>query len=191
MTTFQPTSGIYALVHPDTGRAMYIGQSIDIDYRYRQHCDYLSADYNLKLKECIAELRRNDQQAKVLVLENRQNASELDEAEREWIRHFRARGEAEFNISTGGSSAAVSKIMNTTREEWFQFARKVRTARALLSEISEDMARLAPVIHCDVVMKLMLKFDKEIEGIERRVRSEFPDWDDLSEALWTKNDRQT
>ncbi len=185
---FQPVMGIYALAHPDTGRVMYVGKSADVDFRYRQHCDLFSSGLNLKKQEWIEELRREDKKPKLVVLEKVKSALKLDEAERKWIHKYKARGEAEINISSGGSNPAISSVLNAPREEWFQFAWKIRSARLLLSELASSAGRMASAKHCDAILKLERKLYKEIERIEQRVLKEFPNWHDVSKALLSRND---
>ena len=186
--TFQPVIGIYALSHPDTGRVMYVGKSVDVDFRYRQHCDLFSSGLNLKKQEWIEELRREGKKPKLVVLEKVESALKLNEAERRWIHNYKARGEAEINISSGGSNPAISPVLNAPREEWFQFAWKVRSARSLLLDLASSAGRMASAKHCDAILKLERKLYKEIEKIEQRVLKEFPDWRDVSEALRSGND---
>jgi len=125
---------------------------------------------------------------KLVVLEVVESESKLDEAERKWIHKYKARGEAELNISSGGRNPAISSVLNTPREEWFQFARKVRIARSLLSELASSAGHMVSVKHCDAILKLERKLYMEIERIERRVLKEFPDWRDVSKALRSIND---
>ena len=185
--TFQPVIGVYALIHPDTDRVMYVGQSVDVDFRYRQHCDFVSSDLNMRKHEWIEGLRREGKKPKLVILEAIESPFKLDEAERRWIHKYKARGEAELNVSSGGSNPATSSVLNAPREEWFQFARRVRFARALLAELASSAGRMASAKHCDAILKLEHKLNKEIEKIERRVLKEFPDWQDVSKALRSTN----
>lgn len=171
------------MLQPDTDRVMYVGQSIDVDYRYRQHCDCLSADPNFGKIEWVGELRHEGRRPKLRVLEKLETEGALDDAERKWIRHFKALGQAELNISSGGGNPAISSVTNAPREEWFQFARKVREVRQLLSEVGSAAGRMASAKHCDALLKIERKFEHEIDKIEQRVLSEFPEWTDLSKAL--------
>lgn len=181
--SFQPIIGIYALLEPDTDRVMYVGQSIDVMFRYRQHCDSLSADPNFGKIEWVGELRHEGRKPKLVVLEEVKTEEALDGAERRWIHHFKALGQAELNISSGGGNPAISSVANAPREEWFQFAHQVREARRLLSEVGNAAGKMASAKHCDAFLKIERKFDREIDKIERRVLSEFPEWTDVSKAL--------
>jgi len=180
---FKPTIGIYALADPDSRRVMYVGQSVDIDYRYRQHCDYYLNDRSLRKSSWIDDLRRAGKKPHLHVLETLDSEFRLDDAERKWIRHFKAHGEAELNIASGGRSLAASAVQNAAREEWFQFAHKVREAHRLLTEVRNAAGRMASAKHCDAFLKLARRFDKEIERIENRVLVEFPKWTDVAMAL--------
>jgi hypothetical protein len=144
-TQFKPEMGIYALAHPDTGRVMYVGQSIDVDRRYRTHRDYFGANSNLRLQTWIAELRSSGKGPQFQLLENVGTASELDDTERKWIRHFKSKGEAELNLSIGGKNRVKSRSLNSHPDEWIQFAADAQRVRALLTELAAASTRIASV----------------------------------------------
>jgi hypothetical protein len=181
-------SGIYALTHPDTDRVMYVGQSVDIDFRYRQHCKYLAAAPSAEMLEWLGELRQEHKKPKIIVLEKADGALKLDEAEKKWVHIYKSRGEAELNIASGGRGGVNSYVANTPREEWFQFARKVRAARSMLSVLTSATGRMAGAKYMDPMWKLEQKLDKEMAKIEKRVLEEFPDWHDFAQALRSTKD---
>jgi hypothetical protein len=102
---------------------------------------------------------------------------------KKWIRHFKATGEAELNISVGGATRAAAKVLNSNPDDWWQLASKVRDARILLLEISEDTLHLASTKHFDRMRDLTLKWDRVVEKIEREMTAEFPEWKNVSAAF--------
>jgi hypothetical protein len=181
---FKPTIGIYALSDPVTGRVMYVGQSIDIEFRFRQHCKQTGFAGNLKKSEWVAGLFRQGLKPKSEVLEECASTTELDLAEKKWIRHFKARGEAELNMSGGGSTRASTVGSNVQREEWFQFALKLRETRSLLSQVAGDSLKVASVKHFDVIAKLGRNLDREAQKMAQEIQGRFPEWKEIFDALW-------
>lgn len=182
-TEFNPIRGVYALSDPKTGRVMYIGKSVDIDFRYRQHVSMYAEDNNLKKTEWLSGLLRQGLKPNLEILRTCQSQAELNIAEKELIREYKVRGEAELNVSLGGNSRSADSVLNAHHEEWFQFADKVSTARGLLICIANDAGRMVSVQHLDAVRKLIRKLDQEVNRIDKRIRDKFPEWEDVSEAL--------
>jgi hypothetical protein len=180
---FEKVRGVYALSDPVTGRVMYIGKSVDIDFRFRQHISMYADDNNLRKTEWLSRLLRKGLEPTLEVLRTCQTQSEMNAAEEELIREHKARGEAELDISRGGASRAADRVLNTNHEEWFQFAEKYRAARELLLTVANDSGRMASVEHLDAFRKLIRKLDQEVNRIDNRVRKKFPEWEDVSEAL--------
>src|SRR5437867_5067913 len=170
---FQPTLGIYALGDPTTDRVMYVGQSIDTDYRFRTHRTQIHS--NRKLGEWLGDLKRHGFEPKQQILERCRSDTELDAAEKKWIRHYKALGQAELNISVGGSTRSTSKVLNTNPDDWWQFAMKVRDAHSLLLEIQGDSLQLSSVKHFDSMRDLLLKWERVIRKMEQELREKFPE----------------
>lgn len=180
---FEKVRGVYALSDPETGRVMYIGKSVDIDFRYRQHISMYADDNNLRKAEWLSRLLRKGLEPTLTVLRRCQTESEMSAAERELIRQHKALGEAELNISSGGASRSSDRVLNTNHEEWFQFADTYGAARELLLIVAKDAGRMASVQHLDAFRKLIRKLDQEVNRINTRLRAKFPEWEDVSEAL--------
>jgi len=180
---FEKVRGVYALSDPETGRVMYIGKSVDIDFRYRQHISMYADDNNLRKAEWLSCLLRKGLEPTLTVLRRCQTESEMSAAERELIRQHKALGEAELNISNGGASRSSDRVLNTNHEEWFQFADTYGAARELLLIVAKDAGRMASVQHLDAFRKLIRKLDQEVNRIDTRLRAKFPEWEDVSEAL--------
>jgi hypothetical protein len=186
---FRPISGVYALVDPRTDRVMYIGQSVDIDYRYRQHCNPnpKTWDGNLDKRRWIDELKALGKKPTLRILsECRQ--PEMDQAEIDLLRDYKAKGQAELNMANGGPSRSASKIDNAHLEEWFQFGRKVKAARELLVEIAREGCQLAGKRGHDPFSDLALRLDKAKWKLETLLLSKFPEWEGLSHVLCGPDD---
>src|SRR5207247_9439398 len=117
---------IYALCDPRTDRVMYVGRSIDTDYRFRTHRTRIHG--NRKLAQWIGILIREGLEPKQQILEQCHSETELDDAEKKWIRKFTVLGQPEFNISIGGNVRVAGKVHNSHPDDWFQFFRKMRDA---------------------------------------------------------------
>src|SRR5437762_14157204 len=107
---FRPQIGIYAFRDPISKRVMYVGQSIDIEYRLRTHSRVYR---HSRLSEWLGRLKQADLKCETEILERCESGLSLDVAEKKWIRHFKATGEAELNISVGGTTRAASKVLNS------------------------------------------------------------------------------
>lgn len=140
-------------------------------------------DNNLGKTEWLSGLLRQGLTPNLSILRECQSRSELNSAEKELVREFKARGEAELNISPGGNARSADRVLNANHEEWIQFADKIDTARDLLLSIANDAGRMASVQHMDAVRKLVRKLDQEVNRIDKRIRNKFPEWEDVSEAL--------
>lgn len=162
---YKPKMGVYGLVDPRTGRTMYVGQSVDIERRYRQHIDPRGACSNLHFRRWAGELRRLGLEPRLTVL-HECDWPELDRIERETIRQFRAKGEADLNISTGGRSRTASKCLNTNPDDWLQLANQINLASDLIYEIANAAGRMAGVRYGDRTARIgrslcAIKFDLE------------------------------
>ena len=177
---FHPQIGIYAFRHPITQRVMYVGQSIDTDYRVRTHN---RAYRHSRLSEWIMELKRAGLEPKTEVLEAFESTLPLHDAEKKWIYFYKVKGEAELNISVGGSTRAPSKILNSSRDDWWQLASKVRDARALLKEINEDALHISSTKHDKTLRDIVVKFERVVEAMEREMIARFPEWKDISAEI--------
>src|SRR5437016_5199361 len=145
-TDFRPQIGIYAFRDPITKRVMYVGQSIDIEYRLRSHSRVYR---HSRLSGWLGGLKQAGLKCETEILERCESELDLDIAEKKWIRRFKATGEAELNVSVGGSTRAASKVLNSNPDDWWQLASKIRDARSLLLEINEDALNLASPRHYD------------------------------------------
>jgi hypothetical protein len=178
---FQAVSGVYALIDPRSGRVMYVGQSIDIDFRYRQHCDpfVTTSDCNLRKRHWIDELRKSDLTPTLVILE-RCEYPDSDEIERHYIRDFRAQGQCEFNIADGGRNCRAVGVNQGHRDDWFQLGLKIKRADALLWEIAQDLCRLSGARLADRMINLMTKLRRIKWAIEIDLEKRFPEWKDIS-----------
>ena len=181
---FRPTIGIYALSDPVTGRVMYIGQSIDIEFRFRQHCKQSGFAGNLQKSEWVAGLFRQGLKPTSKVLEECASKADLDLAEKKWIHHFKNLGEAELNRSGGGKTRASTIGSNVQREEWFQFALMLKQTRSLLSQVARESLKVTSVKHHDEILKLSRKLDREAQKMAQEIDGRFPEWKEIFDALW-------
>lgn len=176
--SFRPTMGVYALGDPRTSRIMYVGQSIDIEFRYRQHCDLRKRfdQNNLEKAYWISELVKEGLRPELFILQEC-SWSEIDEAERRWIRVYKSQHQAELNITSGGSSRGISNFANTPADDWYQLGLKIKRARLLLSEIWSDLSRLSNAKHVDSFRGVGDKLDRFTRELEDQLADTYPEWE--------------
>lgn len=191
---YRPIGGIYGLSDPRTGRTMYVGQSIDIDYRYRQHCNPTLDNTSLTKLSWVMELKGLGLKPVLTVLCECENFRELDEAERRFIRDFRAVGECELNITAGGAGDGVTerreRAFSANKEEWFQFGRTLKAMTMTISEIKAEARRLLG--RSSPAMKRFDQFDMDFcsfkSACEAFVFRKYPEWDRITRYFFGPSD---
>jgi hypothetical protein len=179
---FQPVAGVYALIDPRTGRVMYIGQSIDIDYRYRQHCTNLR-DINREKVEWIWDLGKRALRPQLKVLAEC-TWPESDEVESRLIREYKAKGQCELNKIIGGPDRKPNKFLTAHQDDWFHLARKIKYARDLLMEIQQDVFRLAGGPSESKIRGVITALDRCKSFFEHKLYELFPDWLDVARVFF-------
>jgi hypothetical protein len=184
LTSFKAIRGIYALVDPRTDRIMYVGQSIDIDKRYRSHLDTDRYEPNVPKRRWIKELTKAGMKPQLIVLEEC-GFAELDEAERRILSSLKAEGSAELNLAPGGAgNRSVSKLSNSHPDDWFQLGLKVKRARGLILSIIEDSARLGGKSHAVAWRKVLSGIDGAKAKLEGILQLTFPLWQDSGRVFY-------
>lgn len=92
------TSGIYALCCPDSGEVRYVGQSIDINERYKQHIKSESTSPNSKW---VDSLILSGKKPDLKILEIEENKDRRDILEKKWIAYYKNHSEI-LNLHMGG-----------------------------------------------------------------------------------------
>ena len=162
---------------------MYVGQSIDIDRRYRQHIGPMRSYHEAKKYAWIKSLAAEKMLPKLVVLAYC-DWPETDEIERRLIQEHKARGECELNQAIGGSGAAVSRTLNSSEDDWFQLGLKIKKVRLLLMEIADDTARLSGHKTAKPLENLIYKLDSIKSKLESRLVKAFPSWTRASRVFY-------
>jgi hypothetical protein len=184
ITSFKALSGIYALADPRTDRIMYVGQSIDIEKRFRTHLDTDRYEPNVPKRRWLRELAKLDLKPRLVVLEECTFA-ELDSAERRIIATLKASGLAELNKAGGGATnRGVSRLGNSHPDDWFQLGLKVKRARGLILSIIEDSARLGGKSHAVAWRKILNGIDGAKAKLEGILQLTFPLWQDSGRVFY-------
>jgi hypothetical protein len=183
--TFEATAGIYALIDPRTDRTMYVGQAIDIEYRYRQHCSNNSPyrQSNMDKYHWIEELKSLGLVPKLVVLEEC-NWPESDEVEKRLIREHKARGECELNRAVGGQGAVIRRSQNGHKDDWFQLGREIKETRERLMHIVTESCRLAGGGRADEWAKVVSYLDRAKARLEAVLHKTFPEWENFTRVFY-------
>lgn len=188
MTGFKATSGVYALVDPRSGRVMYVGQSLDIDYRYRQHVNPRVYSGNVEKDRWIAGLRATNLRPRLVVL-SECDWPESDDVEKQFIKNYKTNGQCELNLAAGGQqSRAVSKLANSHKDDWFQLGRKLKTVHDLVVEAVSEVGDLAGPKASGEAIEIKRALDKFKARMEARLVKAFPEWADFARVFYGPND---
>jgi hypothetical protein len=184
LTSFVPTSGVYALVDPRTSRVMYIGKSIDIDYRYRQHLNSDSFDGNRAKHRWVEELKALGLVPKLVIIAEAPWPSS-DDVEKQYIKIYKATGQCELNRASGGmGNRSASKLSNSHRDDWFQVGRRIKAVREEILEIAMEAGRLGGPKMSSLVLEASHSLDKSRPKLEGHLRAQFPNWDDICRVFY-------
>jgi hypothetical protein len=166
---------------------MYVGQSVDIEYRYRQHCRPREfRDPNRAKAAWVMELAEVGLAPKLLVVVDCGTdkatgiSPEMDEAEVSTIRAYKVLGEAEFNVSPGGRAVASARSANTHPDDWHQLYLEIKRARAALFEIAQEAGRLAGKPARKKGQEAVLALDRVAWMLEGQMRAIYPEWTHIS-----------
>jgi hypothetical protein len=185
---FRQKSGVYALVDPRSGRVMYCGQSLDVDYRYRQHVEGNGYAGNPEKARWIAGLRAQGLAPKLVILAEC-DWPESDDVEKQFIRNFKVNGQCELNKAAGGQqNRGVSKLANSHKDDWFQLGRKVKAARELMFEIVQDVGKVGGPKAASYAIEVMQSFDRFKARMETMLVRAFPEWRDISRVFYGPTD---
>lgn len=185
---FKPTAGVYALVDPRSGRAMYCGQSLDLDYRYRQHLNPDVYTSNVAKRRWIAGLKSLGLKPRLVVLAEC-DWPQSDAIESEYIRMYKISGQCELNLAVGGKqSRGVSKLKNSHQDDWFELGRCLDAARALLTEAVDVAGQLAGPKATGEAIEMRQAIDKFKSRMEARLIKAFPEWAEFSQVFYGQSE---
>lgn len=161
--TFRRVVGIYGLVDPRTGRVMYVGQSVDCEYRFRKHLRNESADNPAKSR-WLRELDVLDLGPRLVVLEEC-GREELDLAERRWLRQLKADGQAELNITSGGVSRTASPSLNAHIDDLHQEQQYLASIRQALMDSANRLFVLVGAGVPNLIRNAVMSLDKAADKL--------------------------
>lgn len=185
---FKAKAGVYALVDPRSNRVQYVGQSMDVDYRFRQHVDPNVWDSNREKARWIAGLRSQGLVPKLVILSECE-WPESDDVEKQFIRNYKITGQCELNKASGGrTDRGVSRLKNGHKDDWFQLGLKVKEARSLLMDIVAESGRLAGAKPMGVALQTVHMLDSFKARMEEKLFATFPEWADISRVFYGPTD---
>lgn len=103
--------GIYCILNKVKNK-IYIGQSLDVEKRLKQH---MSSSSNAELREDIEEFGLNKFEFSIL---KRCNASKLDVLEKKYIKHFQDIGVDVYNLSLVNKRLKKANRLDETIKEY-------------------------------------------------------------------------
>lgn len=171
--------GIYGLVDPRDGRVRYVGQSEDVEKRYRQHLDH--NDPNVRKRLWIKELSA-DGRAPGLSLLEAVPVGDLIAIERRWIDTYRDRGEADLNIANGGSRATI--------EGWVALGRALSDVDSAILVAVRAATEVGGAKGCDLVLdfrqKKVMKLCVELQKIANSQKHDVDLLDICRNSKWRR-----
>ena len=105
------TIGIYSILNKANNK-IYIGQSLDIETRLKQH---MSNSSNLDLRKDIEQLGINKFEFSIL---KKCNANKLDTLEKKYIKHFQDKGIDIYNLSLVDKRLKKANRLEETIKEY-------------------------------------------------------------------------
>lgn len=149
---------IYAYKKIDEDMVVYVGQTINPEYRRAQHEKYdpfnpKNKEYNLPLSRGIRKYGADAYE--FIVLEDQLSQDELDEREKYWIEYYNTYNDPDkYNLTPGGSTkdykfvsfsdeivdSAIHLIKNTTIS-FEEISQKTGISVVMLSEINHGTRR--------------------------------------------------
>lgn len=124
---------IYLLSDPVTNEPRYVGQSTDVNKRYKRHC-LMSENYPHNTKRCnwLKSLLCFGMKPLLTILETDLDC--YDQAEKKWIKHYKDLGYDLVNGNDGGFDLSHT-------QKAFK-SNKVRGRRTKLSQYLSDLANI-------------------------------------------------
>jgi hypothetical protein len=174
--------GVYALMDPRTDVVMYVGQSLNVGARYRDHCNPQIWCHNAERRAWIFELRQQDLMP-ILRLLRQCDGREIDQAEKDFIRDFKAIGQCELNITGGGKGWAPDRSARTKQDEWVELGHKVNDARLILGEIEQMVDKMAGSGTSRKVTSIRVKTEQLQLHLQGILLDKFANWDHAIRAF--------
>jgi len=166
---------IYGLFDPRDSLCRYVGQSLNVDKRFRQH---LKDFVNREKYTWIRELREHGMQPHVEILDSA-CAVTVRTKEKHWIIKLRSEGHPLTTREYG-------RAINTPREHWFSLSSSLMEIRDLLFRAVNEAATRVGGSH-----KASRKLDdarKCVDSARCALDSElcqkFPDWEDADKVFY-------
>lgn len=94
---------IYALVDPNTEEVRYVGKTVNLEWRLRDHCNGSNNCNNPHKSRWIAKLKAAGKKPIMTILQEC-DGDAWEGAECHWIAHYRSMGAQLTNILSGGRS---------------------------------------------------------------------------------------
>lgn len=140
---------IYALVDPRNSQVRYVGFTVDLKQRLRDHCKKSELDRNYYKCRWIKALKELGFSPVMIVLEKGIGDS-WQRAEKKWIKHYRDLGAKLTNKTDGGQGAIGRKHSETAKKKMRDSRCGTRPSeKCLLSAIKAIKGKKRPKSWCD------------------------------------------
>lgn len=125
---------IYALCDPDTGEIRYVGQTTDIERRYKQHLQVIGKP-NTYRKSWIQSLLKQGKEPVMRILEEATDDAWI-EREKWWINEMRRQGARLTNLTNGGDGVNGLKHTEEARRKMSEKAKGRAISHATRQKLS-------------------------------------------------------
>jgi predicted GIY-YIG superfamily endonuclease len=159
------TCGIYCLYFETDDFQYYIGQSIDVEKRYKAHCrGIIRGDH--RNKSLINEYTRTNTLPSFSLIEKVSSFSELDSREIYWISEYNSYIEG-FNNTLGGSSNGYGQYSSTslyTNEQYIAIMNKLAYTDDKMQIIADTLSVTLNVVR-NISCGSSCRFLEEVDPI--------------------------
>lgn len=145
-------SGVYALIDPRDGGIKYIGQSVDINKRYKEHCRCLK---KYPVYRWVNELKSLALKPDLIVMQEHEPPIDI---EKSWIDRAKQRGINLFNLHEGGANISKIKV---------DYEELIWRVEGMVSPFVMLRRKLFPITKtCEPVRKALGLFTKERKSLK-------------------------
>ncbi len=178
----KPTCGVYGLFDPRDGHCVYVGQSVNVERRIKQHLESQAVAHVVTpIREWARKVRAAGAEPEGRVFAEA-HWSELNDLEERYVREFKSRGQAGLNTSLTGRGS-TNRIGRLSRDGWVSLFERGRLVSADVFALAGTVGKFLTVKEQDEILKAHRLIDRAMSRAHMKVADEFPEWgSDIGEA---------